>query len=335
MARSSVIIPVRNDAERLTKLLASFEPRDWEQHEVLVVDDGSTDDTVAAAARFPARVVRLERTVGPAAARNHGARVARWPILVFVDSDVVLGPGALTRLIGWFDDSLASGVSTIASATPENPGFVARYCAVTDKHVCEHWDAPAGGAAGDRCTWFSTRLGAIRADIFAEVGGFDARFERPSIEDAEFSVRLARSHTLVLDRGVAHTHHWPASPTVLLRRVFTNAKLLMREMRDDGEVGRDVMPVTERAGRVLGGLGVLLLPATPLSAAAAIAAVGCLLASAWCHRALFGAYYRAGGLRFTLGCSVLHYLTTCAGLVGACVGAVTPVAKTKLGQGQA
>jgi glycosyltransferase involved in cell wall biosynthesis len=85
VSRASIIIPVRNDVPRLTKLLGSFSPRDWEEHEVLVIDDCSTDDTPRVAAGFPARVVSLDRRCGPSVARNHGASLAHEDVLVFAD----------------------------------------------------------------------------------------------------------------------------------------------------------------------------------------------------------------------------------------------------------
>jgi glycosyltransferase involved in cell wall biosynthesis len=334
VGRASIIIPVRNDAACLTKLLASIEPRDLETHQVLVVDDDSTDETAAAAERFPAEVIRLERNVGPSAARNHGARLASASVLVFIDSDVVLGAGALSRLTSWLDDPQVAGVSTIASDTPENPGFISRYCAVTDRYVCETWDAkPPGDTTHDgvdHCSWLSTRLGAIRADLFAELGGFDTSYERPCIEDAEFSARLARDHSLILDRGVTHTHHWPATLSVLMRRVFINSRLLMTMMREADPADGDVMSVSERAGRILSGLAVALLLTAPFSVIGAVASAVCFAASAWYYRGLFGAYGRAGGVGFLLGAIVLHYITTCAGLAGAALGLVAPVARPRL-----
>ena len=328
MSRASIIIPVRNDVPRLTKLLGSFSPQDWEDHEILVIDDCSTDDTPKVAAGFPVRVVSLERRCGPSVARNHGAKLAHEDVLVFADSDVVLEPGAISRLTGWMDDPSVIGVSTIASETPENPGFIAKYCAVTDKYVCDNWDASRSPdtlqGSVPTCRWFSTRLGAIRKNAFIELGGFDSRYDRPCIEDAEFSSRLARRYSLVMDHGVGHKHHWPTKASVVLHRVFINSRLLMMVVRGEDHPDAGVMPVSEKAGRILSGLAVLLLPAAPFSTVGAVASAGCFAISAWIYRSLFATYYRAGGLFFMAGSAVLHYLTTCAGLAGAVSALVAP-----------
>ena len=340
MPRTSIIVPVRNDVTRLTKLLGSLSPQDWEDHEILVIDDCSTDETPQVAAGFPARVVSLDRRSGPAVARNHGARLAQEAVLVFADSDVVLEPGAIARLTRWMDDPNVIGVSTVASETPENPGFIAKYCAVTDKYVCDNWDAsPAESEAHDEahqtCRWFSTRLGAIRKDVFFELGEFDTRFDRPCIEDAEFSSRLARRYSLVMDHGVEHTHHWPWKLSVVLRRVFINSRLLMTVVRDEDHPDAGVMTLSEKAGRILSGLAVLLLPTAPFSTIGALAAAGCFVVSAWLYRSLFGTYYRAGGVLFMLGSAMLHYLTTCAGLAGAASALVAPPRNKRIEQDHA
>jgi glycosyltransferase involved in cell wall biosynthesis len=231
MTRASIIIPVRNDPVRLAKLLDSFSATDWKDHEVLVVDDGSTDDTAEVAAIYPLRVVRNDGPPGPSGARNAGAHAAQEDVVLFIDSDVVLGPGAIARVMGWFDDPEVVGVSTIASEVPENPGFVAKYCAVSDRYVGENWDPTSTGhdrKTGARtCRWLSTRFGAMRKQAFDEVGGFDVRFDRPCMEDAEFSIRMARKYSLILDLDAVHTHHWPTNFWRVARRTFLNSYLLI------------------------------------------------------------------------------------------------------------
>lgn len=83
-----VVIPVRDDAAGLARLLAALEG--WS---VLVVDDGSRDPVaIARAARDAgARLIPLPASRGPAAARNAGARAATRPLVWFLDADVLVG----------------------------------------------------------------------------------------------------------------------------------------------------------------------------------------------------------------------------------------------------
>ena len=124
----TVIVPVYNQPAELAQCLAALEASTGPDTEIIVVDDGSTGDTVAAAAPTSARVLRLADNAGPAAARNHGARHARGEILFFVDADVIVAPGAVQHVT-----RVLSGDPTIAAvfgsydASPRSQGVVSQY----------------------------------------------------------------------------------------------------------------------------------------------------------------------------------------------------------------
>jgi glycosyltransferase involved in cell wall biosynthesis len=100
----SVIIPARNEGSTIAHLIGTVlrqAPPGWAV-EVVLVDDGSADDTVAAARAAGARVVELRSRPGggnPAAARNRGALAAGGDPLVFLDADCLPAPGWLERLL--------------------------------------------------------------------------------------------------------------------------------------------------------------------------------------------------------------------------------------------
>lgn len=100
----SVVVPAYNDAPALRYCLARLAAQTLAPaaYEVLVVDDGSTDETPrvaaeAAGGRARVRCVRLDRNQGRSAARNAGVRAAEAPLVVFVDSDVLVVPEFLQR----------------------------------------------------------------------------------------------------------------------------------------------------------------------------------------------------------------------------------------------
>ncbi|MBU0943006.1 MAG: glycosyltransferase family 2 protein [Proteobacteria bacterium] len=92
MASISVIIPSYNRASLLVRALESVQGQTLDCVEVIVVDDGSTDDTAsrvssfASQCSFPLRYI-YQKNSGPAAARNRGIEEARFPLLAFLDSD--------------------------------------------------------------------------------------------------------------------------------------------------------------------------------------------------------------------------------------------------------
>src|SRR5215218_3327514 len=89
-ARVSVIIPVFDQAAYLEEALASIAAQTRPVDEVIVVDDGSGDDSADRAERAGARVVRLGANTGPGAARNRGLEVATGELICFADADDVL-----------------------------------------------------------------------------------------------------------------------------------------------------------------------------------------------------------------------------------------------------
>jgi glycosyltransferase involved in cell wall biosynthesis len=96
----SIIVPVYNGSDTLARCLSPLTRQDYpaECYEVIVVDDGSTDDTAEIASGYPIRLIRLPANQGRMAARNTGARAALHDNLVFIDSRVEFPPTGLRLL---------------------------------------------------------------------------------------------------------------------------------------------------------------------------------------------------------------------------------------------
>ena len=102
--RVSIIIPAKNEAaglpgvlERVRAVLAARP--DHEDHEVIVVDDGSDDDTGEIAARLGARVERHPYSIGNGAAVKTGMRTARGDVFLCMDADGQHTPEDIPRLL--------------------------------------------------------------------------------------------------------------------------------------------------------------------------------------------------------------------------------------------
>src|SRR5687768_14860042 len=92
----SIVIPTRNRAALLQRCLQSVLAQEYSDYEVIVVDDGSSDDTPEVLARFAPRVRALRQPGrGPSEARNFGVSKATGRFIVFLDSDDLLTPSAL------------------------------------------------------------------------------------------------------------------------------------------------------------------------------------------------------------------------------------------------
>ncbi len=98
----SICIPTYNRAALVQEAVASVLAQTWREFELIVVDDGSTDDTTEALAAYASRIrlIRRESRGGVSAARNTGIAAARGEWLAFLDSDDLWRPEKLARQTG-------------------------------------------------------------------------------------------------------------------------------------------------------------------------------------------------------------------------------------------
>ncbi len=184
----SVIMPVFNGAGLLRESLEPLLPvPEGAPYEVIVVDDGSTDDSISFAEHLGARVMPSGgHALGPAVARNVGARSARGDILLFVDADVVIDPSVLPKVLSSFEDGCIGAIYGSYDAAPHERNYASLYMNLRHHH--------GHRKPSDRGNTFWTGLGAVRRRAFQAVGGFDTeRFPYPSVEDIDLGRRLVAS----------------------------------------------------------------------------------------------------------------------------------------------
>ena len=99
----SIILPTRNEAQNLAALLAELRRR-YPQHELLLVDDGSTDSTAEIAGAAGFKVVHHPYSMGNGAAIKSGARAAHGEILLFMDADGQHDSADIPRLLAKLDE---------------------------------------------------------------------------------------------------------------------------------------------------------------------------------------------------------------------------------------
>ena len=200
----SVIVPAHQGSRvlplSLSALLRSDLPKD--QWELIVVDDASTDDTAQVAARYADMVVRLPtKPGGPAYARNRGVEASRGGIVVFVDADVCVHRDTLRRMLTLLDEHPdITALFGSYDSTPSHPSLVSEFRNLLH-HFVHHRDA------GEAETFWAG-CGAIRADVFRQIGMFDEwHYSRPQIEDIELGRRLRlHGHRIVLRPEIQGTH---------------------------------------------------------------------------------------------------------------------------------
>lgn len=104
------IIPCFNSSETLPKVIASLNQQTLPLYEILVIDDGSTDNSVALAKKMQCRVIQLKQNLGRGHSRNIGVSECRTPFALFCDSTNVLPPNFSTLAIEHFKEPSISAV---------------------------------------------------------------------------------------------------------------------------------------------------------------------------------------------------------------------------------
>jgi glycosyltransferase involved in cell wall biosynthesis len=302
----SVIVPVHNGGKPLARCLEALSESTRRPEEILVVDDGSTDDSGALAERHGAVVVRVPGgPAGPAVGRNLGAQRSRGDVLVFIDADVAVHPDALARIAGYFDaDPGLSALFGSYDDDPPAPGIVSRYKNLLHHHVHQN--------ARPEASTFWAGCGAVRRAPFLACGGFDGdAYPVPSIEDIDLGVRLRRAgHRIRCCPDVLGTHwkRWTFASWLhcdIFRRASPWTRLILREgsMPDDLNLGFRfrLSAVAALAALALAAIGPWF-PAAWVGSGTALATV------AVCHAGLLRLLSARGGPMFALAGLGLHLL---------------------------
>jgi GT2 family glycosyltransferase len=179
----AVAVPTHNRGARLERLLMALERQTLpsEEFEVVVVDDGSADDTAAVLARFRPvtqlnlRTLRTEPRQGPAAARNRAWRSTAAPVVAFTDDDCVPEPGWLRAGLAAFEDEARIVVGR--TRPPE------QQLALSAQPFSRVMDV-ASADLFETCNVF------YRRRELEAVGGFDERFGKPSGEDTDLGLAV-------------------------------------------------------------------------------------------------------------------------------------------------
>lgn len=265
----SIVIPVRNSPGLLRACIEGIQKSTYKDFEIIVVDDASTDDTPEIAERMGVRPIRLPSNVGPAIARNHAAEFARGTYLFFIDADVRVHADTIEKIAASFQENPeVDAVFGSYDREPHKYNILSQY-----RNLFHHFIHQQGHT---QASTFWTGCGAIKRDVFMSMGGFDASYGRPCIEDIELGTRLRKhGHRIMLRKDIQVTHFkkwtlWNMLKTDVRDRGIPWTELILRERNLPNDLNLTLsqrlsalLAYSSLAMMLLEGLqlrGVLLLP---------------------------------------------------------------------------
>ncbi len=306
----SIVIPVRDREDELRRCLASLSQLHYPQNkiEVIVVDDGSTDNSPEVARTFGALLLHSGgKGMGPAHARNTGARAANGEILAFIDSDCIASPSWLDELVGLFSDPSVAAAGGLVDGMYKSSALD-RYEAVMSSLSLGNRER--SGQSGNDTFYLPSCNLLVRTAAFREAGGFDAELHVGEDVDLTWRLRNAGHKIVYVPHGtVGHEHRNAFLPFMKRRFQYGTSEGKLQLLHPERHKRMIVPPVLAVA------LFLALFAAWNLNWPALLAALLLTAADALLARKRLGQWGMAIGWRTIMGArlralgSLAYYLS--------------------------
>jgi glycosyl transferase family 2 len=317
----SVVMPVHNGGPRFllalqALALTDLPRREWE---LIVVDDGSTDESAGVAAQYADKLLRLRpATHGPGYARNRGFELTLGDYIAFINADVMVATDTLRTACTILMQSPELGaIFGSCGVQPMVSGFLSDYRSLVQRYYHQK-------QADDACT-FSSACGIVRSSVFERAGGYDEwHFSRRQLEDLELAQRIRNlGERIVAHAALRATHlrKWTLRrmvTTEILDRTVPWMRLVRRELLRNAR-GAPSGRGAKRFKIALSWVAVILGAAGWIrhSAPLGISALACVLTVLTCNAQQLTFFARERGLRFaslSAPVDILYYLIAGVGL---------------------
>jgi glycosyltransferase involved in cell wall biosynthesis len=242
----TVVIPTFNRDAVLKRALDGYVAQSTPKaiHELIVVDDGSTDDTegivteMARLAPFSIRYLR-QANRGPAAARNLGITETSTEVVLFTDSDIVPGAELVAQHLEWHNMYQQANVGILGYVTwPSQPTPTPFMKWYGERQLFDYWTIRHAKRVGFGA-FYSCNL-SLKTQFLVENGQFNENFKTAAFEDIELGYRLGEAGLKLLHNPLAIAfHHQFFSFVEACRK--SNANSAARRVFFQTEVGRQVL----------------------------------------------------------------------------------------------
>ena len=214
----SIIVPCYNAGRWLPATLDSALAQTWPRVEIIVVDDGSDDDSLAVASQYESRGVRVESipNSGAAAARNHGLALARGDYLQFLDADDLLEPSKIEKQLARL---IPAGPAAVATCSWTRFEFDLAEAKFTPEPLW-HDLGPVDWLV---CSWrehvmMATAAWLVPRALADRAGLWNTTFKHNPVDDMEYFSRILLAAEQVLFCGEARIYYRSAMTGSLSQR---------------------------------------------------------------------------------------------------------------------
>ncbi|MBI3378964.1 MAG: glycosyltransferase [Nitrospirae bacterium] len=213
--RISVIIPNYNGSSTIGRCLEAAFSSEYDNFDVIVTDDCSTDNSAEIIKKFPCKFIFLNKHSGASRARNTGAKNSGGEILFFIDADCLLQKNTLASVNKAFltdEDAIIGGTYTVI---PYDKDFFSTFQSIFINYSEMKKEPP---------DYIPTHAMVISRDIFMKSGGFQENF-LPILEDVEFSHRLRKTgYKLTMNSEILVRHIFNFTLIKSLRNAYKKTR---------------------------------------------------------------------------------------------------------------
>ena len=241
----SVVIPTFNSDGLVAQTLRSVFAQTCPPAEVIVVDDGCTDDTERLVRAFPVRYCRVENG-GPSKARNAGVALATSEWIAFCDHDDLWRPTYLERFTARMQAGAFYGFANWVDVIDDAWTSQDKFSAAPEGFFAEPEQPFYRRLIEFVPVWPSATL--IRKDFYDSIGGFNPRFSRFATEDFDFTLRCNEyAPAVVMHEALVgvRTHRGNYSHG-RIRKLLSDSAIL-EWARDQHRLGRTLRPEIDRS----------------------------------------------------------------------------------------
>lgn len=221
----SVVVPACNSEKTIASTLEALLAQDYSEGniEIIVVDDGSTDNTGEIVKKFPVKYLYQENK-GPAAARNLGWKTAKGQIICFTDSDCVPEKEWVSKIIkGYTSDDIAGVGGSYGIVNSDS--LLAR--CVHEEIIQRHLKSPK------EVNYLGGFNVSYRRSVLEEVDGFDESYSDASGEDNELAYKIIKKgYKLIFDKNIKVGHYHPTKLSGYLKCQMKHGFWRMKLYRD-------------------------------------------------------------------------------------------------------